>query len=286
MKRISYIIIAALIMTAMNSCRHDAPVAQEPLPAGDITFTAYIDNSSTKTLLDASNKVCWVSGDAISVNGAVFTATPDEADPTKAVFSLESGTVAEGAYQAYYPTGIIDGGAPVLPKQISYDPAGFDMPMYASSETTSLRFKNLCGVFAITVKSSQFSTVSSVTISSDNLAMSGPFSVSEDSAVLEHPATTYNDVTVNCAEPVTVSATGTPFYIPVPAATYSRIRICVSGKSPEGNDATLYMATRAGRDITVERSSLYPITFASNITIARETVANSSNAEDTDDERH
>jgi len=275
------------VVCLFASCQHNEPAIQEPVPVAPVTLTASIENTGTKTTIDlASGKVSWVSGDAIYVNGAVFTATPDAVDPSKATFSLESGTLTSGTFNAYYPSSIVDGGVPTLPKTISYDPDGFDMPMYAASETSSLQFKNICGVFVITVKNTQFSSVSSITISSDNLAMSGPFSVSESRAVLEHPNTTYNDVTLSCSQPVTVTGAGTPFYIPVPAATYSRIRICVTGKGTDGSDTSLYMATRANTDITVARNALYPITFASNITIAKTKVANASNAEDTDDERH
>lgn len=165
----------------------------------------------------------------------------------------------EAPFAAYFPTTLYDGTTAVLPVQITEDWADgrFNMPMYASSETTDLQFKNLCGVLKITVNDEDLASVKSITVSSANCATSGAFTVNtENAAELSDPSDASKSVTVTYNTAVETDAEGKVFYIPVPAQTYRDLVIKVSDDS-----RTVCMTTRNGVDIVVERNKIYPITF-------------------------
>lgn len=167
-----------------------------------------------------------------------------------------------GPYTAYFPADLQVGGGAALPSDITEDwvDGEFNMPMYAESTTESLSFKNLCAVLKITVKSSQMSAVKKITLSSGNHAVSGIFTVGADNAaVLSDPDNTFNTLTVTYNNPVATTSAGTVFYLPLPAQTYRDLMIHIS----DGNHSKT-MVTSAGRDIVVQRNTVYPVAFTSN----------------------
>lgn len=93
MKKILFSIAAALSIFAVSSCSNeDLGISKKDSPV----FTASIDNpTSTKTTITGERKVNWESGDEISINGAVYTATP-KSDATKADFAKKSGSDLQG----------------------------------------------------------------------------------------------------------------------------------------------------------------------------------------------
>jgi len=291
MKNRIFSFLSLALFVATSCVFHGNEPIEEPDPTPDepYTLTAYLENTLAKTSIEIvsdGGKVTWNPGDLISVNGAVFSATPDAANATKAEFDKVDGPDPSGTLAAYYPAGLVTAEGPVLPSVFDYE-GNFNMPMYATGTERVLTFRNICSVFAVKVKSSVVSAVSSISIASDNHAMSGSFSVSDDGfAVLAQPDLTLRTVTLRCPTPVEVAEDGTTFYIPVPAEVYSRIRFCVKGTAQNGDNVSLYMLTSATKSITVAGNTIYRINFASNYTPVQAAVSNNSNAEDINDERH
>lgn len=164
---------------------------------------------------------------------------------------------------AYFPASLYIGGA-ALPAEISetWVDGKFNMPMYATSTTTDLSFKNLCGVLKITIKSDQIAAVKRIRVRSANKAVSGPFTVdANNAAVLSDASAVANTLTVTYSDAVSTDAAGKVFYVAVPAQTYQALKIELDA---DGNGFTTSMTTKAATDIKLERNKIYPVTFADN----------------------
>ena len=164
---------------------------------------------------------------------------------------------------AYFPASLYNGVA-ALPAEISetWADGKFNMPMYATSTTTDLSFKNLCGVLKITIKSDQIAAVKRIRVRSANKAVSGPFTVdANNAAVLSDASAVANTLTVTYSDAVSTDAAGKVFYVAVPAQTYQALKIELDA---DGNGFTTSMTTKAATDIKLERNKIYPVTFADN----------------------
>ena len=254
MKKILYMAVAAI--AALSSCSSNDDILDDGgQQAADVTeFTATIEGDGTRTSYNASDKKAeWLTTDQINVGGAVYTAKTAGATTT---FSGEGAVKTGDVYKAYYPSSMYSGGTITLPASYDYD-GKFNMPMYAESPTTNLSFKNLCGVLAITVPSTQMTSVSSIVVSADQ-QMNGELSGITDAGVLTFKSATLSDaekkvsLTFTEAKGITDSET---FYLPVPAMSSATLTITVSN----GTD-TKTMSTKSGV-VSVERNTMYPITF-------------------------
>ena len=182
---------------------------------------------------------------------------------------------------AYFPASLYNGVA-ALPAEISetWADGKFNMPMYATSTTTDLSFKNLCGVLKITVKSDQIAAVKNIRVSSANKAVSGTFTVNaNNAAVLSDASTVANTLTITYTEAVPTTAEGKVFYVAVPAQTYQKLKIELDA---DGNGFTKSMTTKSATDITVARNKIYPITFADNTPPTTGTAKATINGSDVD----
>lgn len=171
----------------------------------------------------------------------------------------------DAPFHAYFPASLYNGTTASLPARIDEEwvDGKFNMPMYATSGTTDLRFKNLCGVLKVTVKNDDIASVKEIKLSSANCATSGKFTVNaQNAAVLDNPDDYYQDLTLTYKTPVETDAAGKVFYLPIPAQTYRDLVIKISDGVDYHNDK--YMATRSGVDIVVERNKIYDIDFADN----------------------
>ena len=135
------------------------------------------------------------------------------------------------------------------------------MPMYAESDNTTLSFKNLCGVLAITVSGSDFTSVEKIEVSSDK-QMNGDFTATAD-GVLTFASNTLTDdnkkVALEFTSAKTIASNGSAtFYIPVPANTHNTLTIKVTGGS-----TTKTMVTEKPGGVAVARNTVYPIAFDS-----------------------
>lgn len=168
-------------------------------------------------------------------------------------------------YDAYFPASLYDGSIASLPANYTetWEDGQFNMPMYAHSENTELHFKNLCGVLAIAVPSTQMSSVTSIVVTSDQ-QMNGAISSITDEGVLTFAPATLTDaekkITLIASSAVTIdSGNSKTFYVPVPAGTHNPLKITVSDGTIEK-----VMATKKRGGVAVERNKIYPITFAEN----------------------
>lgn len=264
MKYLLFVSSLALLF-AITGCRKE--ITERPVV--EVVFSAGIDGvSDTKTTIDAG-KVKWAKNDEISVNGVRYiVASIVSSDSTKATFTKHSGETKpapSGPFHAFYPSGIQSGSgnAGTLPSVQTYNPAGIsNLPMYASSSTEVLNFKNICGVLKITVKRSEFTTVKSIRVSSPDRALSGAFTITDgQTASLTSSSDVTKTVTLSCPDAVTTTESGTVFYIAIPAQKYAGLKIEVS------SDGTTYaraMMTKSPTGMTISANKIYPISYCTN----------------------
>jgi len=137
--------------------------------------------------------------------------------------------------------------------------------MYAESSDTDLEFKNICGVLAITVPSTQMTSVKSITVTSDKQLNGEIESISADGVLtFKTDGVTLTDankkIKLTFASPVDIaSESSKTFYIPVPAGTHKPLRIIVANSS-----VSKVKETTASGGVSVERSKIYSINFSHN----------------------
>ena len=258
-----YIFMAVAAIAVLSSCSSDNDPIMGETGKQALTFTASMEGSATRATYNSTAKCAsWEVGDQISINGKTYNA--QSAGLTTTFKAATQGQEAEGpSYNAYFACSS-DGETATLPAQVSETWANgkFNMPMYATSDYTNLEFKNLCGVLKITVKSDQIDAVKSIKVSSANKAVSGAFTVyRSNAAVLSDAENVSNTLTVTYEDAVATTAEGVVFYVAVPAQTYQELKIELDA---DGNGFTKSMTTKSGVNIDVERSKIYPITFADN----------------------
>ena len=261
---LSIAVIAAAIFAA--SCQKEN-LQENTAPEGNASiFTATIETGAdTKTTVErvtspsVAYKTKWENTDKISINGVTYTATPDGTDATKATFTKDSGDAPTGPFNAYFPANMYSDSKAILPASYTYTDGKYNMPMYAQSSTTSLPFKNLCGVLAITVNGTDFTSVEKIEVFSDK-QMNGEFTATADGVLTFASATLTDDnkkvaLTFNTAKSIASDGSAT-FYIPVPAGTHNPLAIKVTGGS-----TPKVMVTKKSGGVAVVRNSVYPIAF-------------------------
>lgn len=264
MKRI-IIAAAALILAASCSKQNQDIVSENDIiVATGKPFTAVIEQETTRTVLTTDYKVNWESGDRISINGAEYSATPDESDATKADFTCVSGADPEPTYKAVFPASLYNNGTLELPAVQTYAAGKFNAPMYAESETENLSFKNICGVICLALKGTE--SVKTITITA-NKPVCGAFTMTDATTV--SLSGTGKTVTLQYVEtgkefnailsvPLN-EETATKFYIYLPPGTYSAgMKFTIT--SDKGG---VYEKTTA-KDVTIERSNIYTFNWTAN----------------------
>lgn len=245
-KYFSIILIAAIAVSSIfSACKKEVVDPKDDPADSDVrSFVACIDDAAVKTTLDGV-KVYWNTGDEVSLNGSIFVATVDEANPAKATFSLKEGETAPAKaeeYRVYYPaSAYVDNQTSrfKLPESQTY--AGNDIsgvnPMfaYATSLDGTVHFKNVCGLLAIELMGAE--KVKSITVSapSDKYLYG---TISDFAYNTAEDAITYStfanvgrgsSVILNCAEAIQLSESeATRFYVAIPEAAYDNLTITVT----------------------------------------------------------
>lgn len=263
---LSIAVIAAAVFTA--SCQKENLQENTASEGSASIFTATIENGAdTKTTVEriggnpAIYKTYWESTDQISIDGSIYTATPDDTDKTKATFNKTSGADPTAPFHAYFPASMYSGSKAILLETYDYEDGKYNMPMYAESSTMDLSFKNLCGVLAIKVFGANFTSVTSIEVSSDK-QMNGEFTAAADGTLTfktEGVSLTDDNrkVTLNFTSAKSIAADGSAtFYIPVPAADNHHLTIKVFNGSVSANMVT----TKTG-GVKIDRNMVYPINF-------------------------
>ena len=276
MKKLFY--FAAFAACLLTSCQQalDIQEKEEDIKTPGLVFTATTESSATKTALeeDSGNyNVAWRSGDEITIIDAA--ATPNvgvystSSNTTSADFTFASGAEASTApFKAWYPASIYNNGAPTLPATQEYVEGNIaGSPMFASSSTTSLKFKNLAGIICLNLSTGMADiSVASIALSATQ-PMSGPISNAESLSSETPVAATVSGsagVTLNCGTGVAINGTPKPFYFAVPAGTYSGLSITVTATTGAYQTFTL----KADKTIVVERSQITDINLTANNILA------------------
>ena len=135
--------------------------------------------------------------------------------------------------------------------------------MYAENSTASLLFKNICGVIRLNVSTTLTGKkVRKITLSA-NQGMSGAISnsatLASDSYVAAVTGTA--GVSLDCgASGVDIGSTAKPFYIAVPANTYTGLEITVEATDGLSQTRTL----KSDKSVSVGRNKITDITLAFN----------------------
>lgn len=226
-----------------------------------VEFKCIMENdATTRTSMtstpDAFNRysLFWQKSDAISIfdgtNTAVFRT--DEGDAANATFYKVSGLLEEGAttYTAFYPSTITKDNQ-VLPSVQLYEEGNVkSFPMYAVSNDHELHFKNLCGIFKVSLKVEDNNNlkVSKISLYDDYLGMSGHFTINENDAAV---VTGTSGVTLYCGEGITLASDHTvEFNVVVPVGNYTSLKVKITDDS--GRETTL----AATDPVSIERSGI------------------------------
>ena len=271
MRRIS--MLAVLGLVAVAAC------VKEPVPAepnnqtiAAPTFTATTESAATKTALSGDDQtgyeIHWIAGDRIMVVDAAshvgeYSATLQAGNPTGADFTIASGAEAgTSPYKAWYPASIYNNGVPTLPAKQDYVAGNISgSPMYALSSTTSLSFKNICGIIRLDVSTTlSGKKVRSIILSADQ-GMSGAISniatLPGDGYIAAVTGTA--GVTLDCGTGgVAISGTATSFHIAVPQKNYTNLKITLITTEGEIQTRT------SNKAIAVSRSAITPISLSFN----------------------
>lgn len=267
MKKVfSFVMTAAAALSIFSACSKE--VLDSKTTADEFTFVGYLDQTGMKTTLDGT-KVYWKTGDEVSVNGSIFVATVDEANPSRATFALKAGQKAPATaatYRICYPATSYKATATqfALPAQQTYaadDISGVN-PMYAQTtdyKGSTVNFKNVCGLLALDLKGTD--KVASIKVTATGSYLSG--TLSNFAYNTESGAITYSSfatsgrsasVTLNCVTPVQLSAEeATTFYVALPEKSYTSLSIVIS--------------TPDGRTMTVNSTKTCPVTKSNKFTV-------------------
>lgn len=228
------------IIAAFASCDKNNPtpaqpdepeVPDTPVVVTDPVFTASI--ADTKTVVDISTgKVTWESGDEITVTDAasvsvVYTTTDSGASATFTKKTGETATLGAGPYTAVY------GSAPLTAQ--TYSATIEDLPMTATSSTTSLTFSVSCGIMAITL-SKDATNISSVKVGNGTDAY-----------------------TLSCATAESIEG-GKVFNLVVPAGSYTSFEFT-------NDKGGVCIRQKSGESVNIAANTIQPISF-SNIPFA------------------
>ena len=257
-----YFFMAVAAIAALSSCTSDNDFEQNQTGKQALVFTATMEGSeATRATFDNTDKcAAWEAGDQISINGKKYSA--QDAGTTTTFKADAEGATGE-TFNAYFPADLYDGTTATLPTTQTYKDGKFNMPMYASSTTTELEFKNLCAVLAIKISpEGDGKTVKSIKVASDK-KMNGTFTVIDNKAVLGDDGT--NAVVLKSYEAVRIKADESKvFYIAIPAQEYQYLNIFLSA---DGKTYTQAMATKkAGGLGLIARSKIFNIDYKKNAT--------------------
>lgn len=237
------ILISALLLSfaMLSGCskEEDRSALEE---SSVVFFHAVTESGGTKTVLEngdsetESHPVLWTPGDAIWVGTASASGRYEYKGTQNTASADFGGTLLKGSYYySIYPysdtvslsNGIISFGMPSTQEYapLSFGPAA--SPMVAVSSSTTLEFRNLCGLLKLNLLgevSVQSISFSARDAAGNDIPVSGAATVdmnysSVPKLVMSPDANT--SVILDCGEGVALSPSETtPFYIALPPGTY------------------------------------------------------------------
>ena len=276
MKKILAIIIAISAGLFVSCTQEDKIETKSEVEVSKgLVFTATTE-PTTKIALEKEGDtyyVLWRSGDMIAIRNYVFGTPPvgfytTTSNTSHGDFTYHSGTeLTTGSYYAFYPAEYWSEQNAAYPITQNYTPGIIKAPMFAYSTTTNLQFKNIGGLIRINLKTPLtgkkikkiylYSTAQSLsgTITNITSLNSNPTATVDKNSPAQHP------VVLDCGNNgVEIGSDPTPFYIAVPANTYTDLTIGVI--TVEGIKQTYTL--NSDKSIVVERSSIADITLTFN----------------------
>ena len=242
------ILISALLLSfaMLSGCskEEDRSALEE---SSVVFFHAVTESGGTKTVLEngdsetESHPVLWTPGDAIWVGTASASGRYEYKGTQNTASADFGGTLLKGSYYySIYPysdtvslsNGIISFGMPSTQEYapLSFGPAA--SPMVAVSSSTTLEFRNLCGLLKLNLLgevSIQSISFSGRDAAGNDIPVSGAATVdmnysSVPKLVMSPDANT--SVILDCGEGVALSPSETtPFYIALPPGTYDEFTL-------------------------------------------------------------
>lgn len=276
MKKILAIILA-ISAGLFVSCTQEDKIETKPEVevSKGLVFTATTE-PTTKIALEKEGdtyNVLWRSGDMIAVRNYVYGTPPvgfytTTSNTSHGDFTYHSGTeLTTGSYYAFYPAEYWSEQNAAYPITQNYTPGVIKAPMFAYSTTTNLQFKNIGGLIRINLKTPLtgkkikkiylYSSAQSLsgTITNITSLKSNPTATVDKNSPAQHP------VVLDCGNNgVEIGSDPIPFYIAVPANTYTDLTIGVI--TVEGIKQTYTL--NSDKSIVVERSSIADITLTFN----------------------
>jgi len=250
MKRSIYILAVAALVISSASCQN---LDKESIETDSSVFSAVIDDVSTRTTLK-NLYVRWENTDKVDINGIQYAVTPEQKDSTKAVLSksAEADPDPKALFKAIYPASLKSQTGFELPDTLTYNAGKFNIPMYAESSNRTLSFKNIFAVLKVSVPSTV--TVKKIEVSSD-LYINGAFTVSDNKAVISSGTDSNKTTLLDCGTGVS----GTDFFIPVPAGTYTgkNLKVVLT----RGDDSMVTMKTDQSATIAISANTIYTFNF-------------------------
>lgn len=292
-KNISLLIIAAAAIAFSCSKEIAEPVndGQAEQQLADQTFTAtredMMDNA-TKATFDLG--IEWQVNDEIAISDgttqSVFVATAVD-DKGTATFSLKAGetplATSGVTYKAWYPTSIAPDANGVMKrpqveqhangeipsgKTINYAPSIYvTNPMYAESTTSTLSFKNLCGLLKIVYTGDGTPLLRQI-FESYTEPIWGPYTIVDNTMVPSGTGASNGRTELKSTNSKYISQSGTDYvntyYYAIPAGTYNSLAIVTFNNGSGDNVKCQVNGLKDGQKLTVERNKVYTIKIAIN----------------------
>ena len=264
MKKVQFFAAVLLMALGVASCQKEEKTT--------ILFTAKMEQAyqQDKTVLDtSSNLLSWVSGDQVRftsgsgtfIFSTMSSATPHADDPTWADFQPQVTGSGDGSYRVVYPfssshfknrTLTLD--LPAVQSTVAGELTGF--PMYAYSQTSTLQFRNLCGVLKFHLEQ-EGATISRLELTANNGALCGEYTFEgaiDAPTIAPVSGGTHNKVSLACSTPQNIGGSGHDFFVYLPVSPAEGYDLTLKMYQPDGT-----ICTKSASGIVVERNTIYKV---------------------------
>lgn len=265
MKKITTIIaIASVLLSCSKSERLNPEIPGDNAYETGI-FHATMESHLTKTTLSDNGAggydILWATTDRIGIlDASRYSIYKPNSAATACDFTyVEGGGASSSPYYAYYPSTLYNKSTKIVSLPVERTLSNgilSEFPMYATSSTTDLGFKNLCGVLRLHLSGTGDDVMGKVVLSADE-PLAGEISIVADGPAYKAVATGINSITLNVSGTTTLSS-GYDLWIPVPEGSYSNVKIKVYKA-----DGTYYGLKTAKKAIEVERSRITEVNISS-----------------------
>ncbi|MBQ7575775.1 MAG: BspA family leucine-rich repeat surface protein [Bacteroidales bacterium] len=256
MKKIFFPIVATAL-ALLSAC------TGTEMPEDNGTITASIDALTTRTALENAGdhyNVNWVAGDQITVDNGTRTAVYQAASGGSTVTEFNKvswGAFTGDTFTGYYPNEIAGGYLPYTQTYAAGDVFKVPMVSDVTTDLKNLRFRPVTGILKLSVTTGVKSlSIKGIKIFADQ-GMSGSYTLIDGAAIVNDDRT---GVELDCGDGVALENVTTPFYIAVPANTYTGMKITLF--STDGKASVVKLQDNTS--YTVRNAELREIKIAAN----------------------